>query len=98
MKGSIPVSLILLHTTLKGLLFTLLGLKVGKTKEAIVDYTKSLDLKPRFADAYNNRGLAELRLGNNQRACYDFKKAIFLGSQNTEKWLKSEEGAWCRNM
>jgi len=41
--------------------------KRGKVTEAISDYTKAIELKPKYAEAYNNRGTAYDELGNAQK-------------------------------
>ena len=52
---------------------------------AIVDYTKAIELKPDYADTYNNRGSSKYSLDDLNGACADFRKAISLGStQNIE--------------
>ena len=57
-----------------------------------------LDINPKSADAYNNRGVSKSRTGDKNGACKDYKKAISLGSKRTENWLKTSRGACCRNM
>mgnify|MGYP003325236570 CR=1 FL=1 len=47
-------------------------------KGAYQDYTKAIAQNPKFASAYNNRGLACARLGQNERAIQDFDEAIRL--------------------
>ncbi len=44
--------------------------KAGDLDKAIADYTKALELNPKFASAYNNRGAAyaEANLGLSSRA------------------------------
>ena len=46
---------------------------------AIADYTKAIELKPDYAQAYNKRGFAYLMLGPKSKAQADFKRAIELG-------------------
>jgi Flp pilus assembly protein TadD len=41
-----------------------------------VDFSKSLQLKPDDARAYNNRGVAYLHTGRNREAITDFSKAL----------------------
>ena len=45
---------------------------------AIADYTKAIELKPDFVDAYNNRGLAKANLQDYRGAIADYNKAIEL--------------------
>ena len=65
---------------------------------AISDYTTAIQINPKYANAYSNRGIEKWKLGDNSGACKDYKKAISLGNKFTEEWLESDAGAWCRNM
>ena len=65
---------------------------------AIADYDKAIDVNPKYSRSYNNRGNAKYDLNNKRGACSDYKKAVSLGNQGTTQWLRSEGGAWCRNM
>ena len=47
----------------------------GNFKEAIKLYTEVIEMNPNNAKAYNNRGIAYQRLGDNTRAQADFAKA-----------------------
>jgi len=61
--------------------YALRGLGWIEQKEydkAIVDYSKSIDLKIDYAGAYNNRGLAWLNKREYDKAIADFNKAIQL--------------------
>ncbi|NOX86279.1 MAG: tetratricopeptide repeat protein [Chlorobi bacterium] len=50
-----------------------------KYREAIDEYTKAIKIKPDFARAYANRGEMMFYLGDEERACLDWKKAESLG-------------------
>jgi len=50
----------------------------GLVKQAIIDYTQAIALKPDFAEAYNNRGDSYCKLGDLNQAVSDFNKAIAL--------------------
>ena len=66
---------------------------------AITDYNKAIEINPQYANAYSNRGITKaIEFNDKQGACSDFKKAASLGYEYRIKWLKSEDGAWCRNM
>ena len=40
-------------------------------RAALVDYNKAIELDSRFADAYYNRGLPNIFLGNNRQGIQD---------------------------
>ncbi|KZR62047.1 tetratricopeptide repeat protein [Prochlorococcus sp. MIT 1303] len=66
---------------------------------AIADYSKAITINPYHANAYSNRAIAVFLLSNDSSsACSDIKKAASLGNEYRIDWLKSEDGAWCRNM
>jgi len=50
----------------------------GDIPGAIDEYSRALELKPDFAEAYNNRGYAEWKWNENEAALADFSKAIEL--------------------
>jgi len=50
----------------------------GNEDRAIVDYSKAIELDPKYADAYYNRGIAYKRKGNLDQAIADYSKAIEL--------------------
>ena len=54
-------------------------MEMGDYTSAISSYTKSLELKPDFAQAYYNRGLLYLRMGNKDKGVSDLSKAGELG-------------------
>ena len=65
---------------------------------AISDFNKVIEIDPKDAKAYNNRGISKSNIGDKKGACDDYKKAISLGSKGTEKWFKTDGADWCRNM
>ncbi len=50
----------------------------GEYDRAIADYDKAIALKPKYADFYNNRGIAYDKKGEYDRAIADYDKAIAL--------------------
>jgi tetratricopeptide (TPR) repeat protein len=55
-------------------------------EEAIMAYTKALDINPRHAKAYNNRGNAWAKKGNYNRAIADYNKALEINPRLTETY------------
>jgi tetratricopeptide (TPR) repeat protein len=53
----------------------------GQYDQAISDYTKALEINPRFAEAYNNRGIAYFEKREYDKSSEDVKKALDLGYQ-----------------
>jgi len=49
---------------------------LGNYRQAIDDFSRTIEIKPGFADAYNNRGIAYSALGNYRQAIDDFSRAI----------------------
>lgn len=58
--------------------------KRGKYKEAIEDFNYEIRMNPYYAQAYKYRGIAYSKLGEKQRAFYDFKQVtdIYLRQGN----------------
>jgi tetratricopeptide (TPR) repeat protein len=50
----------------------------GNYSKAIEEYDRTIQLRPSFADAYNNRGAAYVKLGNLENGLKDFYAAIAL--------------------
>ncbi len=59
--------------------------------KAIENYTRAIEIKQDYADAYYNRGLVKSYMGERNFACEDFLKAESLGKKNIEDLTK-----WCR--
>ena len=57
-------------------------------RAALVDYNKAIELDPRFSDAYYNRGLTNVFLGNNNEGVQDLSKAGELGIFSAYSVLK----------
>jgi tetratricopeptide (TPR) repeat protein len=56
-----------------------------KYVEGIRDLSKAIELNPDYSIAYANRGVAEKNLGNREKACLDFKRAMELGLKQVEQ-------------
>ncbi|WP_373734300.1 tetratricopeptide repeat protein, partial [Bacteroides heparinolyticus] len=54
-----------------------------------VDYDKVIELNPDFAEAYFNRGLTHIFLGNNKQGISDLSKSAELGIESAYNIIKS---------
>jgi len=54
--------------------------------EAISDYTKALEINPRYIEAYNNRGLAYASKGQYDDAISDYNKALKINPRYIEAY------------
>ena len=71
--------------------------KNGELDKAIENYTKAIELKPDYAEAYYYRGGAFLRLGEREKAKSDLATARNMGSDAIialDKILQDHERAW----
>lgn len=62
--------------------------KQGDVKGSVDDYTKSLELKPKYAKAYYNRGLSKYFANQKQDACSDVAMAQQLGFTDIDPQIK----------
>jgi hypothetical protein len=53
--------------------------KAGNISGAIADFEQAIHIKPNYAEAYYNRGVALYQKGEKQRACTDWQQATSLG-------------------
>jgi len=56
--------------------------------EAIVDFTKAIEIDPKYAIAYVFRGRLKITLGQKESACLDFRKAGELGRADAWEDIK----------
>jgi len=64
-------------------------LKLEKYSEAIDDYSKAIDLKNEFGDAYFNRAINYLYLSDTTNACLDLGKAGELGNSDVYPLIRN---------
>lgn len=62
----------------------------NKAKLAIDNYTKAIELKPDYIDAYINRGITKQEMGNQTGACQDWAKASSLGDEDAKEWVNDD--------
>lgn len=62
----------------------------GNYEDAITDYTKAVEINPKDAFSYNNRGIAYYDRGDYDRTCSDFKKSCELGYCKGLNWVIKE--------
>jgi hypothetical protein len=78
---------------LKDYLFSLRGAAKSKLKDyqgAILDYTKSIELYPKYADAYYGRGFAKYYSNDKNGACLDWSQAGELGYADAYSTIKEK--------
>ena len=63
-------------------------LLLGNYFAAEQDYTRSIELNPRFAEAYYNRGIARILAYNRPDACLDFRESAQLGYDRGEEQIQ----------
>ncbi len=71
--------------------------KKGELKFAIEDYTKAIELKPDYADAYYRRSKVWLHLGETEKAKADMQTASEIGINSTtalDETLQNYQRAW----
>ncbi len=49
---------------------------IGNCTQAIADYTKSIELNPKYPQAYNNRAFTYMRMQENDKALTDLNRAL----------------------
>ncbi len=69
---------------------------VGNYSGAISDYSKAIEINPRYGDAYYNRGLAKRQLRDYSGAIADYNKAIEINPRDAEAynnrgWVKVDK-------
>ena len=61
---------------------------LGTSKVATADFDKAIELQPKLAEAYNNRGIVLHKLGNYQLASKEFNLAAQLGMELAARHLQ----------
>nr|AIE99583.1 Isopropylmalate/homocitrate/citramalate synthase family protein (SKI3, TTC37) [uncultured marine thaumarchaeote KM3_115_A11] len=59
----------------------------GKYEEAVASYDKAIEIKPEFADVWNNKGEALRVLKKYEEAVASFDKAIEIDPKNAATWM-----------
>jgi tetratricopeptide (TPR) repeat protein len=64
--------------------------ELGDHQKAIKDFDKAIELNPKDADAYSNRGFTYGKLGDSGKAIRDLKTAARLGHKAAQDFLQSK--------
>jgi Tfp pilus assembly protein PilF len=59
-----------------------------------LDCDRAIELDPKYARAYVDRGKSYQRLGNAAKGIENLKIAAELGSQEAQDWLKAKGVSW----
>ena len=62
--------------------------KLGDIQGAIEDYNKAIEINPKYAEAFYNRGIAKFTIGDKEGACSDWRKAGELGVIESYEMIK----------
>ena len=57
-------------------------------REQLHDFTKAIEIDPKFAEAYCNRGIIKIILGQKNSGCLDLNKAGELGFAKAYEAIK----------
>jgi tetratricopeptide (TPR) repeat protein len=60
---------------------------LNRYEPAIVDFSKAIELRAEYDDAYCNRGLSHYRLAKYEEALTDYKKAISINGENARAYF-----------
>ena len=64
--------------------------KGGDYYGAIADYTRAIELDPRYGNAFGNRGITKKKLGDMKGACSDWRESASLGEENAAQFVRNE--------
>ncbi|MBP9560939.1 MAG: tetratricopeptide repeat protein [Syntrophorhabdaceae bacterium] len=65
-------------------------IRIWRLYEVIETFTNAIELDPKLAVAYNNRGYTYKNLGNYKQAIRNFKIAARLGHKDAQDYLREE--------
>ncbi|GAG79781.1 unnamed protein product, partial [marine sediment metagenome] len=65
-------------------------MSLAQYEQAINDYKQAVRLKPKFAGAFFNQGLADYELEKIDSMCNNFKKSCGLGNCKGSKWANKK--------
>lgn len=69
-------------------------LEAKRYDEAVAEYSKAIELDPRYVDAYNNRGIVYKRTGQYDLAVADFTKGIALAARDIDLYTNRASVYW----
>ncbi len=69
-------------------------LTAARYDDAVVEYTRAIELNPRYVDAYNNRGIVYKRTSRYELAIADFTKGISLAPKDADLYANRASIYW----
>ncbi len=67
---------------------------LNNLQDAVRSYEKAIELDPTYSWSFLHRGYVFLKLGKNEQAMEDFKKAAGLGNNDAQSYLKKKGIQW----
>ena len=104
MYAECPKNKNLIHCQMDSWYYYNLGLakeNLDDLKGALDNYNKAIEINFPSEEKYfwfSSRGDIKYELGDEEGACNDYKLAISLGDDETNEWLNSRDGKWCKKM
>jgi tetratricopeptide (TPR) repeat protein len=75
---------------------SLIYLVQGQYDQAITDYNKAIEINPRYAEAYNNRGGTYSQIGQYDQAISDCTKAIEINPRYADAYNNRGNAYRCK--
>jgi Tfp pilus assembly protein PilF len=67
---------------------------LNNLQDAVQSFDKAIELDPTYSWSFYQRGFVFLKLGKNEQALEDLKKAASLGNNDAQSYLKKKGIPW----